>query len=145
MTHLRDVIEHKGDDVLTAGPEEPVIHAAVRMNEHRVGCLLVVNEGQPVGMISERDVLRRVVAERRDPAETKVDEVMTRELVCARSQTSLEEARSVMKHRRIRHLPVVDEDGKLKGLVSIGDLNAWQLNGQEETIHLLNEYIHGYR
>ena len=68
---------------------------------------------------------------------------MTVELVCCSPKTSLEEAPGVMKNRRIRHLPVLDSDGRLLGLVSIGDLNAHQEHAQEQHIHLLNEYLYG--
>jgi CBS-domain-containing membrane protein len=68
---------------------------------------------------------------------------MTRDLVCCRPHTEMEEARSVMKHRRIRHLPVLSEDDHVVGVISIGDLNAYQADTQERTIYLLQEYIHG--
>ena len=68
---------------------------------------------------------------------------MTAELVCGQLHTSIEEARLVMKERRIRHLPVVDDNDELLGLVSIGDLNAHEAHSQEQTIHLLQEYITG--
>ena len=94
-------------------------------------------------MFTERDVLRRVVGERRDPAATTVADVMTVEVVCCTPETTIEEARGAMMNRRIRHLPVVDGDRRLHGLISIGDLNAWHLDTQEQTIHLLNEYLYG--
>ena len=93
--------------------------------------------------LQERDVLRRVVAEGKDPITTLVEDVMTTDLACAQPYTTLEEASSVMKNRRIRHLPVLDEDDRLEGLISIGDLNAWKTDGQETTIRFLSEYIHG--
>ena len=68
---------------------------------------------------------------------------MTTELVCGRLHTTIDEVRGVMKNRRIRHLPVVDDDGQILGLVSIGDLNAHQAIAQEQTIYLLQEYITG--
>jgi CBS domain-containing protein len=103
-------------------------------------------EGPTVsGIFSERDVLRRVVAERRDPAAVRVREVMTQEVICCRPDTDVNEARSVFRNRRIRHLPVVDREEKLLGLVSIGDLNAFDAVVQESTIHLLHEYIYGPR
>ena len=95
------------------------------------------------GIVTERDVLQRVVAERRDPADTPLDEVMTTSVVCCTPETTLDEARGVMRDRRIRHLPVADSDGRLLGLVSIGDLNAQIQAAQEDTVFLLTEYIHG--
>jgi CBS-domain-containing membrane protein len=92
---------------------------------------------------SRNAVLRRVVAERRDPMVTTVAQVMTTEVLCCTLETTVEEARGVMKNRRIRHLPVVDADNRLRGLISIGDLNAHQATAQEQTIHLLHEYLYG--
>jgi CBS domain-containing protein len=87
--------------------------------------------------------LRRVVAERRDPSTARVREVMTDDVMCCRLHTDMEEARVVMKERRIRHLPVLDENDRLCGLISIGDLNAHLTSSQEQTIYLLHEYLYG--
>lgn len=143
MATVCNLLTSKGRSLLTTSPNATVIDAAMLMNEHRVGSLMVVDDGQLVGMFTERDVLRRVVAEQRDPAATRVDEVMTAEVACCQLHTSLDEARTVMKNRRIRHLPVLSDEGDLIGLVSIGDLNAYQANSQEMTIHLLQQYIYG--
>src|SRR5262249_12623192 len=96
-----------------------------------------------VGIFTERDVLRRIVSEQRDPTRTPVEEVMTPEIICCTPETTVEEARAIMRDRRIRHLPMVDADGGLLGLISIGDLNAHQLASQELTIHMLHEYLYG--
>jgi CBS domain-containing protein len=143
MPTVKDILTAKGPQVLTIGAQVSVQQAAQVMNEHQVGCLVVTHLGRVAGIFTERDVLRRVVAERRDPASTPVEEVMSREVVCAQPQTDLDEARAVFKNRRIRHLPVVDDEGGLVGLVSIGDLNAYQTSSQEYTIHFLHEYIYG--
>jgi CBS domain-containing protein len=113
------------------------------MNEHKIGSLVVLEAGQVVGMFTERDVLRRVVGEQRDPARTRVGEVMTTEVVCCTPETTIDEARGAMKNRRIRHLPLVDGDRRLQGLISIGDLNAYQASDHEQTIYWLHEYIYG--
>jgi CBS domain-containing protein len=143
MITVREILANKGSDVISINKEATVLEAALVMNEHRVGAVVVIEEGQIVGMFSERDILRRVVAERRDPLTTPVAEVMTTEVICCRPETSLEEARGAMKNRRIRHLPVVDGDNHLRGLVSIGDLNAYQATAQEQTIYLMTEYLYG--
>jgi len=141
MGRVRDLLQRKGTEVHTIGPEASVLRAAVVMNEHRVGALVVVEEGRVVGMFSERDVLSRVVAEQRDPARTSVAEVMTAEVVCCSPETSTDEARGAMRDRRIRHLPVADAEGRLLGLISIGDLNAELQADQEQTLFFLREYI----
>jgi CBS domain-containing protein len=142
MATVREILAQKGTQVLSIGSDATALDAALLMNEHKIGSLVVSDNGRLRGIVTERDILRRVVAERRDPAKTKVAEVMTTEVACCRLSTKVDEARGVMKNRRIRHLPVV-EDGMLKGMVSIGDLNAWQNTEQEVTIHFLHEYLYG--
>jgi CBS domain-containing protein len=143
MSTVRDILAVKGSHVLSIGKEATVLDAALLMNEHKVGALVVSDAGRVIGMFTERDVLRRVVGERRDPVTTLVHQVMTTEVVCCTPETSLDEARGAMKTRRIRHLPVCDGDGCLGGLISIGDLNAHLASDQEHTIYLMQEYLYG--
>jgi CBS domain-containing protein len=143
MATIRDLLSIKSPQVLSIAPEASSLDAAILMNERKVGSLLVMDPETVVGIITERDLLQRVLVERRDPAETTVGEVMTQEVLCCKPHTTIEEARTVMKNRRIRHLPVVDEAGQLRGLISIGDLNAFEAYSQEQTIHVMTEYIHG--
>jgi IMP dehydrogenase len=143
MPTVKEILARKGSQVLTVGTEATVLEAALLMNEHKIGSLVVVREGQVVGMFTERDVLRRVVGEQREPGKTLVGEVMTSEVACCTPETKIEEARGAMKNRRIRHLPLVDDNGRLQGLISIGDLNAYEASNQEQTIYLLQEYMYG--
>lgn len=143
MPTVQDLLARKGSHVLTVGKDATVLDAALLMNEHRVGSLVVIESGRVVGIFTERDILQRVVSEQREPARTLVREVMTTEVACCGLATTIEEARSAMKNRRIRHLPVVDEEACLLGLISIGDLNAYHAADNEHTIHLLQEYLHG--
>jgi CBS domain-containing protein len=143
MATVREILEKKGHQVQTINHDASVLDGALKMNEHRIGALVVLQDGQIVGMFTERDVLRRVVGERRDPFTTPISTVMTDEVACCRLDTTVEEARVAMKDRRIRHLPVVDQNGGLLGLVSIGDLNAFQATSQEQTIHMMHQYLYG--
>jgi CBS domain-containing protein len=143
MVTVSEILANKGSNVISVARDATVLQAALVMNEHRVGSVVVLEHGQIVGMFTERDVLRRIVAERRDPSTTLVSEVMTTEVVCCTLNTTVEEARGSMKNRRIRHLPVVDGDHRMLGLISIGDLNAYQATTQEQTIYLLHEYLYG--
>ena len=143
MTTVNDVLKHKGSQVLSIGPKASVLDAALLMNEHRIGGLVVLHSAKVEGIITERDVLRRVVARRVDPAEIAVKDVMTKDVYCCKRGVSIDEARGIFKNRRIRHLPVVDDKGRLVGMVSIGDINGWRLEGQEKTIHYLHEYLYG--
>jgi len=143
MATVKDILLVKGPRVLSIGPEATALDAARLMNQHKVGALLVMDGDHIVGMFTERDILRRIVAEERPACTTRVDEVMTTEVVCCRLHTTIEEARGAMMNRRIRHLPVVDDAQALLGLISIGDLNAYEAHHHEVTIHFLEEYIHG--
>jgi CBS domain-containing protein len=140
---VQDILSRKGKHIETIGPNSTVYEAAVLMHEKKIGALLVLDEGRLVGIVTERDILQRVVAQRRDAGETLVQDIMTAEIACCQSNTSIDEARGVMKNRRIRHLPVLDGQERLLGVISIGDLNAYQTTAQEQTIHLLHEYIYG--
>lgn len=143
MATVKDILARKGTQVRSIGPGATVLQAAQTMNEHKIGALVVLEDDHIVGMFTERDVLRRVVGEERAPATTAVADVMTAEVACCTPQTSIEEARTAMKDRRIRHLPVVDGEGHLLGLVSIGDLNAFEAASREETIFWMHEYLYG--
>jgi CBS domain-containing protein len=143
MATVREILDRKGSQVFTIGTGATVMEGASLMNEHKIGALVVLEDGAVVGMFTERDILRRVVGERRDPERTRVGEVMTTELVCCMPDTTIEEARVAMKERRVRHLPLVDEERRLQGLISIGDLNAHEAFSHEQTIYQLQEYIYG--
>jgi CBS domain-containing protein len=143
MITVTDILAGKGRHLNTISAQASVFDAAIMMNEHKIGSLLVLEDGRLIGILTERDILQGIVADQRDACATQVGEVMTRDVVCCRLHTDMEEARSVMKHRRIRHLPVLTEDGEVVGLISIGDLNAYQVDSHERTIYLLQEYIHG--
>jgi CBS domain-containing protein len=143
MATVQDILARKGSFVFTTSKEATVLQAALLMNEHKIGALVVIDDGRVAGMFTERDVLRRVVGEQRDPAKTLVGEAMTSEVFCCTLETTLEEARGAMKNRRVRHLPLVDSEQRLQGLISIGDLNAYETSDHEQTIYLLQEYIYG--
>ena len=141
MPSLRDFF--KGRELYFVTPQVSVSEAARYMSERNVGAVCVLEKDRLVGIVSERDMMKRVIAANRDPRATLVADVMTLEVLCCTPETGLEEVRGVMKHRRIRHLPVVDGARCLQGLVSIGDLNAHEATSQEQTIHLLHEYLYG--
>ena len=143
MPTVRDVLSSKGPGVQFTSSDVTVLDAVSQMNELKIGALVVMDGGEVVGMFTERDVLRRVVGEERSPSSTKVGQVMTREVVCCGPDTDLDDVSALMKKRRIRHVPVCNGDGKLLGMVSIGDVNAYNASNQETTIHFLNEYIYG--
>ena len=137
---IERVLAHKGDTVEAIAPETSVLRAVERMNECRIGSLVVCDGDRPIGIFTERDVLVRVVARGLDPKRTPVGEVMTRELIAIRPDVTVTEAMLVITERRCRHLPVVDDRG-LRGMVSIGDLTRWLVRDREQTIEDLYEYL----
>lgn len=108
-------------NIITIEAEATVQGAAELMDKHDIGCLIVVSHGNPVGIITESDMLRRVLLQKRDLANTKVGKVMSAPLLTASSQTDIGDAVRLMNERRIKKLPVV-EDGQLVGLVSLTDV-----------------------
>ena len=124
MPTVSDVLAVKGNQVHSVSPQTTVLDTIRRMNQHKIGAVLVMHEGQVAGMFTERDVLRRVIGEERNPATATVAEVMTEDVICCKPETDLDEISSIMKQKKIRHIPVCDDNGKLHGMISIGDVNA---------------------
>jgi len=144
MATLSEILREKqGEPLFTIEPAASVLDAVHRMNELSIGALLVQDSGGMVGIFTERDVLRRVVGRQLDPAQVRVADAMTTRVICCTPATSIEEARELMKTRRVRHLPILDSEGDVVGVVSIGDLNAHLTTHHETTIHYLHEYLHG--
>jgi len=143
MSTIRHLLETKGSQIFTIRPTESVLEATQVMNKRGVGALVVMDGRRVVGMLTERDVLRRVVGEELMPAAVRVEEVMTRDVICCSPDTPIDEASGILRDKRIRHLPVCNEEGKLIGLISIGDLNAYHASSQQAQIHFLNEYVYG--
>ena len=141
MSDVAKVLEGKGSEVLTIDAEATVFEAIKRMVDANVGALLVTDGGRVVGIVTERDYLRRVTLEGRTEKETLVREIMTSPPVYVTPETSVEECMAVMTERRIRHLPVFAEGRDLVGVVSIGDLVKFKSKEQDFQIRFLTEYI----
>ena len=142
MDTVGHILKEKGHAVYTTAPKDSVLHAVETMCGKKVGSLLVSEGGAPVGIITERDLMTDVVLARRDPATTRVEDVMATDVVCVDPSTPTEEAMAIMTERRCRHLPVV-EGSKIVGVISIGDLVRWVSRNQEFEIRMLTDYIHG--
>jgi CBS domain-containing protein len=143
MPTVADILSTKGPQVHSTTPGATVLAATQKMNQYKLGALIVMQGNDVAGIFTERDVLRRVVAEQLDPATTTVAEVMTAGVYCVKPETELDEVSSIMQARRIRHLPVCDIAGRLHGMISIGDVNAYNVSHQEAHINFLSEYIYG--
>lgn len=140
MDTLATILTRNQGRVRAIAPDETVLAAAQRMNDDKIGSLVVMRGSTLVGIVTERDVMTRVVAARKDPASTAVATVMTPDPITCTPCTSVGQAQKIMSERRIRHLPVCDEE-KLVGMVSIGDLNAYQTEQLHGLVSTLEAYI----
>lgn len=137
--NVRSVVS--GRETYFVGANETVREVAFYMSERRVGAVAVLDGQRVAGIVSERDIMSKVVAKGLDPAKTKVSEVMSRELLVASPEDSYEDAARKMRQAGIRHLPVV-EGGRLLGMISQRDLLQVDLSAKDEEIRWLNAYIH---
>jgi CBS domain-containing protein len=145
MPTVRSILAEKERQIVhSVSPDTRVIDAIQKMNQHKIGAVLVTQEGHIVGIFTERDVLRRVVGQDRSATSTTVGEVMTEDVICVPPGTDIDDVSAIMKQRRIRHVPVCDDKGTLHGIVSIGDINAYHASDQEMQIHFLHDYIFGW-
>ena len=137
-----DILHNKAGEIWTTTLDESVYDAIRRMGERNIGALVAVENGEVVGVLSERDYSRKVVLQGRTSRDTRVGDIITRPAITIRSKDGIARCMELMTGNRIRHLPVVDE-GRLVGLVSIGDLVSWVMNAQRHTIAQLHGYISG--
>ncbi len=142
MKTLQRVLETKGDQVFSVGPETSVFDALGEMAERDVGALIVLEEGKVVGVFSERDYARKIILAGKASRETEVREIMTARVVYARPELTLEECLALMTDKRIRHLPVMQGE-VLVGVVSIGDLVKGIIDDQRFLISQLESYVSG--
>ena len=140
MGSVADILDAKGHAVLTIGGTATVFQAIETMVDANVGALLITDGSSILGIITERDYLRRVTLQGLDERETPVHEIMSTPVVYVTPETEIEECMALMTERRIRHVPVVDGD-ELVGVISIGDLVKFQSREQSFQIRYLTEYI----
>ncbi len=144
MNTIRQLLQTKGHDLWSARPDTSVYDALQLMDEHRIGALLVLDGDDLVGIFSERDYARKVVLKGKTSRGTTIGEIMSRRVSCVRTDQTIEECMALMTDRRIRHLPVL-EDEKLVGVISIGDVVKAVISEQEFVISQLENYITGIR
>jgi CBS domain-containing protein len=137
------LLRQKGSDIYSLPSDASVYSAIELMAEKRVGALLVVDEGHLVGVVSERDYARKVILNGRSSKDTFIREIMTPSPITIECDTSVEEAMRTMTENRIRHLPVVNSEGHVAGVLSLGDLVNWIVTSQDEAIAHLEHYISG--
>lgn len=144
MTQIEQILESKGRDVWTIGPDDTVLQAIEQMHARDIGALVVMENGRPIGIFSERQYTRNVFLKGRASPTTAVRDVMRSDVPYVRPDSSVEEGMAIMTDRRIRHLPVMEGD-RLVGLVSIGDLVKSAIEHSEFVIDQLVHYISGTR
>ena len=142
MTTIAQILTNKGQDVWSTRPADLVLDAIKTMAEKGVGALPVMDGDKLAGIFSERDYARKIVLEGRSSRDTAVNDIMTRDVILASPDQSIEECMSVMTENRIRHLPVVEND-RVIGIISLGDLVKVIIVEQKELINQLERYISG--
>lgn len=139
---VETVLHGKGTDVVTVRPEATVSEAARLLCAHRIGALVVVDEHEKiVGMLSERDIVRGMALKGSVVHEMQVRELMSADVLVCRPEDSLAQLMSVMTNRRVRHLPVIDGDNRLRGIVTIGDIVKNRLDEATMEVDSLRDYV----
>lgn len=142
MTTIQQVLDKKGHEVLSVRPDNSVFDAIKKMADRDVGSVVVIDDGKPVGIFTERHYARKVFLEGRASPTTRVGDIMERRVACAWPEQTVDECMAVMTEKRVRHLPVLHHK-KLVGLISIGDLVKSKIADQEFAIEQLVDYVRG--
>ncbi len=140
MTTVQRLLDEKGHEVLSIGPDDTVFDAIQKMANKDVGSLVVIEDAEPVGIFTERLYSRNVFLKGRSSPETPVRDIMRTHVICARLEQTVEQCMAVMTEKRVRHLPVMDDE-RLVGIVSIGDLVKSIIADQKFAIEQLEHYI----
>lgn len=140
MATVKQLLQGKGHEVWSMDPEASVYDAVAMMADKEVGALVVMEGESLVGVLSERDYARKVDLQGRSSKNTKIKDIMTSRVAYARPEQSVEECMAMMTEKRVRHLPVMDDD-KVLGIISIGDLVKAIIEEQQHVIEQLEQYI----
>jgi CBS domain-containing protein len=141
MKTVRQLIDGKNHKLASVAPDQPVLRALEIMAEYDVGALLVLDGERLAGIFSERDYARKVILHGKASRNTPVSEVMTARVICVTPERTVEDCMAIMTEKHIRHLPVLDAEQKVLGIVSIGDVVKEMLNQQQFIIGQLESYI----
>lgn len=144
VTKVRELLENKGiQEILFVGPSTPVIDALAKMAEYNIGALLVMENGELKGIFSERDYARKGIIKGRKAKSTFMSEVMTPNVYTVQLDGNIKDCMEIMSERKFRHLPVVDENKKVVGVLSVGDIVTALIIEQRQHIKFLEGYISG--
>lgn len=139
---VKEILNEKGRDIYSVQPDETVYKAIEKMAEYNIGALLVMESGKLTGIVSERDYRNKVILKGRTSKTTAVKEIMTEKVIRVTSNDTVNLCMQLMTDKKIRHLPVVDEE-KVVGVISIGDVVKTVIAKQKVEINSLRDYIGG--
>ena len=134
------ILNEKSSSVYCVDVAETVAKAVGLMNRERIGSVMVIKNGQYVGIFTERDVLNRVISAKLNPEKTRVEKVMTSDFISVQENSTLRETMHIMTNKRVRHLPVFEEE-KLVGMISIGDVTRKLLEINQNEAASLRQYL----
>jgi len=140
MKTVRDVLKRKGSAVSSVGPDTTVYDALKQMADKNIGAVVVLDGGRPIGMFTERDYARQVILKGKNSRDTAVREIMVGHVLFVAPQQNLEECMALMTDKRVRHLPVLEDD-RMVGILSIGDIVKAVIDDKEFLIEQLATYI----
>ena len=140
MSNVKTLLSEKNGELWSVSPEDSVLDAIKMMADKNIGALTVVHDHELVGIISERDYTRKVILKDRSSSNTKVKEIMSKQVYYASSDQSIDDCMIIMTEHRIRHLPVMD-DKQLMGMITVGDVVKEIISNQKSTIKQLENYI----
>lgn len=143
MKTLRQIMAGKSGPLATVSPDDPVFHALRVMSDHNVGAVLVLDGEQLVGILSERDYARKVILRGKASKDTIVREIMTDKVLYVTPDRTVDECMAIMTEKHFRHLPIMDENGKVVGIISIGDVVKETICAQQFIIQQMEKYITG--
>lgn len=140
MINIRDILKEKGHHIFAVTPDTSVYESLEKMSARNIGSILIMKDEKLLGIFTERDYLKKVVLFGRSSKTTAIKEIMTTDLVCVSPADSVDNTMAIMTKMHCRHLPVIDE-GKLVGLVSMGDIVKKKISDMDATIKYLSDYI----
>ncbi|WP_313951685.1 CBS domain-containing protein [Accumulibacter sp.] len=143
MKTLRQILESKSGLLATVSPDDSVLKALQVMAEHNVGAVLVIDQEQLLGIFSERDYARKMILRGKSSKDTRVRDIMSGKVLYVTPKQTVDECMAIMTERHFRHLPVLDDDQKVIGIVSIGDVVKEMICEQQFIIEQLGQYIAG--
>ena len=144
MNRVADIISRKGVSAIAVSPDTPVIEALQIMAEKNIGSVLIMDGGEYVGIMTERDYSRKVILKGKNSHDTKVAEIMSTDLPPVTPADSVEQCMQLMTEKNIRYLPVFENE-MLAGIISMSDVVKQTIQSQQETINHLDSYIHSNR